>query len=68
VAGGSLGGMQALEWAILFPDQVDAVVAIASTHALQPQGVAWNAIARESIKRDPAWQDGHYYDTGSATR
>jgi homoserine O-acetyltransferase len=64
VAGGSLGGMQALEWAILFPDQVDAVVAIASTHALQPQGVAWNAIARESIMRDPAWQDGHYYDTG----
>jgi homoserine O-acetyltransferase/O-succinyltransferase len=64
VAGGSLGGMQALEWAILFPDQVDAVVAIASTHALQPQGVAWNAIARESIMRDPGWQNGHYYGTG----
>jgi homoserine O-acetyltransferase len=53
IAGGSLGGMQALEWAILFPDQVDAVVAIASTHALQPQGVAWNSIAREAIMRDP---------------
>jgi homoserine O-acetyltransferase len=64
VAGGSLGGMQALEWAILFPEQVDAVVAIASTHALHPQGLAWNAIARESIRRDPAWQGGHYYDTG----
>jgi homoserine O-acetyltransferase len=38
-------------------------VAIASTHALQPQGVAWNAIAREAIMRDPAWQDGRYYDT-----
>ncbi len=63
VAGGSLGGMQALEWAILFPDQVDAVVAIASTHALHTQGMAWNAIARESIRRDPAWQGGHYYDT-----
>jgi homoserine O-acetyltransferase len=63
VAGGSLGGMQAFEWAILFPDQVDAVVAIASTHALHPQGVAWNAIAREAIMRDPAWQAGHYYDT-----
>ena len=56
VAGGSLGGMQALEWAIRFPDQVDAIVAIASTHALHPQGVAWNAIAREAIMRDPAWQ------------
>lgn len=64
VAGGSLGGMQAFEWAILYPDQVDAIVAIASTHALQPQGVAWNAIARNAIVADPAWQGGHYYATG----
>ena len=64
VAGGSLGGMQAFEWAILYPDQVDAVVAIASTHAVAPQGVAWNAIARNAIMADPAWQDGHYYGTG----
>jgi homoserine O-acetyltransferase/O-succinyltransferase len=66
VAGGSLGGMQALEWAVLFPDQVDAIVPIASTHALHPQGMAWNAIARESILRDPAWQGGQYYGTGAA--
>jgi homoserine O-acetyltransferase len=66
VAGGSLGGMQAFEWAILYPDQVDAVVAIASTYALHPQGMAWNAIAREAIMRDPDWQDGHYYGTGRA--
>src|SRR6516164_9196631 len=66
VTGGSLGGMQAFEWAVLYPDQVDAVVAIASTHALQPQGVAWNAIAREAITRDPAWQGGRYYGTGRA--
>jgi homoserine O-acetyltransferase/O-succinyltransferase len=64
VAGGSLGGMQALEWAILFPDQVDAVIAIASTHALHPQGVAWNSIARDAIMRDPDWQGGRYYGTG----
>ncbi|WP_433531359.1 homoserine O-acetyltransferase MetX [Micromonospora sp. CA-263727] len=63
VAGGSLGGMQALTWSVLFPEQVDAIVVIASTHALHPQGVAWNAIARDAIMRDPAWQDGHYYDT-----
>jgi homoserine O-acetyltransferase/O-succinyltransferase len=61
VAGGSLGGMQAFEWAIAFPDQIDAVVAIASTHALHPQGLAWNAIAREAIMRDPGWQGGHYH-------
>src|ERR1700759_2233957 len=66
VAGGSLGGMQALEWAVLYPDQVDSIVAIASTHALRPQGVAWNAIARESIRRDPAWQGGDYYDSAVA--
>jgi homoserine O-acetyltransferase len=64
VAGGSLGGMQAFEWAVLFPDQVDAVVAIASTHALHPQGVAWNSIARDAIMRDAAWQGGRYYGTG----
>src|SRR3954452_16597861 len=64
VAGGSLGGMQALEWAVTYSDQVDAIVVIASTHALHPQGVAWNAIARESIMRDPAWQGGDYYGTG----
>ena len=64
VAGGSLGGMQAFEWAVLYPGQVDAVVAIASTHALHAQGVAWNAIARNAIARDPAWQGGHYYGTG----
>src|ERR1700733_7700989 len=66
VAGGSLGGMQAFEWATLFPDQVDAIVAIASTHALHPQGLAWNAIARDAIMRDPAWRGGHYHGTGDA--
>jgi homoserine O-acetyltransferase len=64
VAGGSLGGMQAFEWAILYPDQVDSIVAIASTHAIQPQGIAWNAIARNAIMADPDWQAGHYYGTG----
>ena len=68
VAGGSLGGMQALEWAVLYPEQVDAIVPIASTHALQPQGVAWNAIARSAITADPDWQGGHYYGTGRAPR
>jgi homoserine O-acetyltransferase len=66
VAGGSLGGMQALQWAVQFPDQVDAIVVIASTHALHPQGIAWNAIAREAIMRDPAWQGGDYHGTGRA--
>jgi homoserine O-acetyltransferase len=66
VAGGSLGGMQALEWAVRYSDQVDAIIPIASTHALHPQGVAWNAIARNAITADPDWQGGHYYGTGRA--
>ncbi|MEQ1575930.1 MAG: homoserine O-acetyltransferase, partial [Vicinamibacterales bacterium] len=66
VAGGSLGGMQALEWAVMYPERVDSIVVIASTHALQPQGVAWNAIARNAIMMDPDWQGGHYYGTGRA--
>jgi homoserine O-acetyltransferase/O-succinyltransferase len=66
VAGGSLGGMQALEWAILYGDDVKAIIPIASTHALHTQGVAWNAIARNAIVADPDWQGGHYYGTGRA--
>jgi homoserine O-acetyltransferase len=66
VAGGSLGGMQALEWAVVYPDQVDAIVVIASSHALHPQGLAWNAIARNAIMADPNWQGGHYHGTGRA--
>jgi homoserine O-acetyltransferase len=64
IAGGSLGGMQALEWAVQYGADVGAIIPIASTHALQPQGVAWNAIARSAITADPDWQGGHYYDTG----
>ncbi len=41
-------------------------MAIASTHAIHPQGLAWNAIAREAIMRDPAWQGGDYYGSGQA--
>jgi homoserine O-acetyltransferase len=66
VAGGSLGGMQALVWAVLYGQDVGAIVPIASTHALRPQGVAWNAIARNAITADPDWQGGHYYGTGRA--
>src|SRR6185503_10311006 len=66
VSGGSLGGMQALEWAVQYGDDVEAIIPIASTHALQPQGVAWNAIARNAITSDPDWQGGHYYGTGRA--
>src|SRR5438067_4389227 len=66
VGGGSLGGMQALEWTVAFPDSIRACISIASTAHLSSQGVAWNAIARNAIMADPAWQGGNYYDTGRA--
>jgi len=64
VSGGSLGGMQALEWAVTYPDAVRSIVPIAATARLATQGVAWNAIARNAITSDPNWQGGAYYGTG----
>src|ERR1700704_5088467 len=66
VGGGSLGGMQALEWAVAFPHKVRACISIASTARLGDQGMAWNAIARNAIMADPNWQGGYYYGTGRA--
>ena len=57
-----------MEWAVQFGEEVEAIIAIASTHALLPQGIAWNAIARNAITADPDWQNGHYYGTGRAPR
>ncbi len=66
VAGGSLGGMQALEWSVAYPEAVRSVIMTASTARLGTQGVAWNAIARNAIMSDPDWQGGQYYGTGRA--
>src|SRR5438067_13096053 len=57
--GGSLGGMRALEWTVAYPDRVRSCISIASTGRLASQGVAWNAIARNAIMADPAWQGGY---------
>ncbi|WP_248925029.1 homoserine O-acetyltransferase MetX [Paenibacillus hamazuiensis] len=61
VIGGSMGGMQALEWAILFPGMVRMCVLIATCHRLSPMGIAYNDIARQAIISDPGWQGGDYY-------
>jgi homoserine O-acetyltransferase len=64
VTGGSLGGMQALEWTIAYPEIVRTCIMTASTARLDTRGVAWNAIARNAIMADPDWQGGYYYGTG----
>src|SRR5918997_1050766 len=61
VAGGSIGGQQALEWAVEFPDFVRKAVPVAATDALGPQGVGMSEIGRRAIMADPNWQDGDYY-------
>jgi homoserine O-acetyltransferase len=63
-SGGSLGGMQALEWTVAFPDRIRSCIATASTARLDSRGVAWEAIARNAIMADPAWQGGNYYGSG----
>jgi homoserine O-acetyltransferase len=64
VAGGSIGGQQALEWAVEFPDFVKKAIPVAATGALGPQGVGMSEIGRRAIMADPDWQRGDYYGTG----
>ncbi|HLZ08852.1 MAG TPA: homoserine O-acetyltransferase, partial [Chloroflexota bacterium] len=59
-SGGSLGGMQALEWAVRYPDLVRSCIPIATTARLAPMGLAWGAIGRNAIMADPAWRGGRY--------
>jgi homoserine O-acetyltransferase len=62
VVGGSVGGMNAIEWAKRHPDHVDRVASIAAAERLDAQGLALDAIARRCITTDPDWQGGAYYD------
>lgn len=66
VVGGSLGGMQGLQWSIDLPERVANVAAIASAPRLSAQNIAFNEIARQAITADPAYGDGHYADRGTA--
>ncbi|MEF8868211.1 MAG: homoserine O-acetyltransferase [Haloarculaceae archaeon] len=61
VVGGSVGGMNAVDWARRHPDHVDRVIGIACAARLDPQGMALDAIARRCITTDPNWQGGDYY-------
>ena len=61
VVGGSLGGQQALEWALAFPERVERVIILASSARLSPQGLAFNAVARHAILSDPNFNGGDYY-------
>lgn len=60
VAGGSMGGMQALQWAIDYPECVNSILAIATSPRISPQSIAFNLVARRSIKMDHDFHNGDY--------
>jgi homoserine O-acetyltransferase/O-succinyltransferase len=68
VAGGSMGGMQVLQWVASYPDRVRAAIPIATTKKHSPQQIAFNETARQAIMSDPAWRDGDYYGHGQPER
>jgi len=64
VAGGSMGGMQVLQWVASYPNRVKAAIPIATTLKHSPQQIAFNEVIRQSIMADPAWREGNYYEYG----
>jgi homoserine O-acetyltransferase len=61
VVGGSMGGMQVLEWAATFPDRVRSAVVIASAARHSAQNIAFHEVGRQAIMADPRWRGGEYY-------
>lgn len=68
VIGGSLGGMQALQWAISLPERVRHAIVIAAAPKLSAQNIAFNEVARTAIKSDPDFHDGHYMELNTLPR
>lgn len=61
VIGGSIGGMQVLEWAVRYPDMVFSAIPLATTTKHSALAIAFNEVARQAIKADPNWNNGDYY-------
>jgi len=68
VIGGSLGGMQALAWSLLYPDRLRHSLVIAAAPKLSAQNIAFNEVARQAIMSDPEFHNGHYYEHGVVPR
>jgi homoserine O-acetyltransferase len=62
VVGGSMGGMQALEWSVMYPERVASIVPISTAAAASAQQIAWWSTGRRVIQMDPRWRSGDYYD------
>ena len=68
VIGGSLGGMQALDWSIAFPERIKKAAVIAAAPKLSAQNIAFNEVARQAITSDPDFQEGNYMEKGSSPK
>ncbi|MCL4498728.1 MAG: homoserine O-acetyltransferase, partial [Chloroflexi bacterium] len=68
VVGGSMGGMQVLQWAVSYPDMVKLAMPIASTARQSAQAIAFNAVGRHAIMADPNWKNGDYYGKSVPSR
>jgi homoserine O-acetyltransferase len=62
VIGGSLGGMQAMQWSIDYPDRLGHALVIASSSKLTAQNIAFNEVARQAITKDPQFHEGRFYE------
>lgn len=63
VVGGSIGGMQVLQWCISYPSKVKNAIMIASAPKISAQNIAFNEVARQAILRDPGYNNGHFYSS-----
>ncbi len=63
IAGGSMGGMQALQWAVSYPNTIKGALFIATSPTHTAQAIAFNSVGRYAIVSDPNWQKGYYYDS-----
>ncbi len=68
VIGGSLGGMQVLQWTIEYPEQIRHALVIAAAPKLSAQNIAFNEVARQAIQSDPDFNEGHYLEHNSVPR
>src|SRR5690606_5823128 len=64
VVGGSMGGMRALEWAVMYPDRVAALLPLACPAASGALPIGLAAVQLAAIRSDPGWRGGDYYDAG----
>ena len=62
VIGGSMGGMQALQWVASFPERIQSVIPIATSLKHSPQQIAFDEVGRQAVMADPAWNQGNYYE------